>query len=135
MGVVNISGDFVERLTAIGILAVVYSWIELDTLDYYLYVPRSLGQQRASAVFECIQSGTYNVSLFSVEEGDLPFNRATTKVRTLSVDQGRNINCPSKSRLNNILDINIVYYYCNSYSLWLCYKLKLCGIHTAPLIP
>ena len=108
MGVVNISGDFVERLTAIGILAVVYSWIELDTLDYYLYVPRSLGQQRASAVFECIQSGAYNISLFSVEEGDLPFNRAATKVRTLSIDQGRNIECPSKSKQHTEYIIVIV---------------------------
>ena len=101
---VNISGDFVEQSTAIGILAVVYALTESDPVDYYLLVPRLLEQQWASSVFECIQSGTYNVSLFSVEEGDLPFNRAATKVRTLSVDQGRNINCPSKSRVNNIPD-------------------------------
>ena len=108
LGVVNISGDFVEGSTAIGILAIVYALTESDTLDYYLLVPRLLGHQRASTVFECIQSGTYNVSLFSMEEGDLPFNRAATKVRTLSVDQGRNVKCPSKSRVNNIPDINVV---------------------------
>ena len=90
---VYISGAFVERSTATGILAVVYAVTEPDTLRYYLSVPRSFEQQRTSAVFECIPRGKYNVSLFAVEESDLPFNRAATKVRTLSVDQGRNVDC------------------------------------------
>ena len=74
---------------------------ESDTLDYYLFVPRSFAQQRAAALFECIPSGTYNVSLFAVEESDLPFNRAATKVRTLSVDQGRIVDC-----LGNCIRVN-----------------------------
>ena len=80
---------------------VVYTVTELDTLDYYLFVPRSFEQQRTSAVLECIPSGMYNVSLFTVEESDLPFNRAATKVRILSVDQGRNVDC-----LGNYIRVN-----------------------------
>ena len=96
LGGVNISGDFVERSTATGILAVVYTLTESDI--YYLFVPHFFGRQKASAIFECIPSGTYNISLFSVEESGLPFNRAATNVRTLSIDQGRNVDCPSKSK-------------------------------------
>lgn len=89
----SISGDFIEPSAAIGILAIVYTLIESDTLDYYLFIPRSLGQQRASAIFECIPSGTYNVSLFSVEESGLPFSRAATRVKTLVVYQQSSIDC------------------------------------------
>ena len=100
-GGVNISGAFVEHSTATGILVVVCTVTESDTLNYYLFVPRSFEQQRTSAVLECIPSGTYNVSLFTVEESDLPFNRAATKVRTLSIDQGRNVDC-----LGNYIQVN-----------------------------
>ena len=94
-GGATISGNFVERSTATGILAIVYALTESGTLDYYLFIPRSFGQQKASAVFECIQRGAYNVSLFSVEENGLPFNRTATRIRTLFVDQlqTRDANC------------------------------------------
>ena len=102
-GRTSISGDFLERSTATGILAVVYTPTghESDTLSYYLLVPRSYEQQRASAVFECIPSGIYSTSFFSVESSGLPFSRAATKVRALSVDQERNVDCVGEYRHDN----------------------------------
>ena len=77
---------------------IVYTLTDLKSDIYYLFIPRSFGQQRTSAVFECIPSGTYNVSLFPVEEDSLPFSGVATKVRTISVDQGRNVDCLSTSK-------------------------------------
>ena len=90
---VKVSGNFVSQSSAQGILAIVYSLSEPNI--YYLLVPRSFGDQRASTLFKCIPNGAYNVSLFSVEMNGHPFSRTATRVKSLFVGDGQGSHCLS----------------------------------------
>ena len=79
-----LSGEFVERSTAIGIFALVYSLSDESNV-HYLLVPRAFREKRVLATFGGIPNGPYDVSLFTVEDNGHPFNESATRVKTVLV--------------------------------------------------
>ena len=83
-----ISGSFIHRSTASGILTIIYSSIESSI--QYLLVPRSPNQHRVSTAFGGIANGTKRVSHFVMEDNGLPFQQTAARVKRVFVRDGIN---------------------------------------------
>ena len=91
-GEIIISGDFVEGTNATGALVIIYS----DELTRYHLAPCG-PSGRFEAIVADLPSGEYRVSVFTVEENGLPFERAVA--RPLRAD----VNTTNKKGTTNIL--------------------------------
>ena len=68
----QVFGDFVTGTSATGALVIVYS----DELTRYHLAPRG-GSWRLDTTIPNLPSGTYKVSVFTIEEDGLPFERVS----------------------------------------------------------
>ena len=73
-GEIQVSGDFVDGTSATGALVIVYS----DELTRYHLAPRG-PSGRFDAIIADLPRGEYRVSVFTMEENGLPFERAVTQ--------------------------------------------------------
>ena len=77
LGELIITGYCIEGSTAVGMLVIVYSLVDSSDI-FYIPVPCPTGNQGRSEIlnFRTTRKGHYGVSIFSIEEGGLPFNRS-----------------------------------------------------------
>ena len=78
------TGDLINGSTATGILAVAYSLTGSSGVHYQMHTVEG-DQQNFEYVIEPLAGGEYGVSAFVVEKNGLPFERAATKPKFVSV--------------------------------------------------
>ncbi len=81
-GEIEISGGLIHGFNAIGALVIVYS----STRVYYSF-STSPSQYNVVANIPGLSRGHYQVSVFVVEEGGLPFNRSAIVPQNITIDQ------------------------------------------------
>ena len=83
------TGDFIPGSSAIGILIVVYSANNdsNNIMIKYHFMHRS--NIYRTITMTNLPSGQYEVSVFVVEENELPFNRSATTPRNVSLVEGK----------------------------------------------
>ena len=74
-GEIEISGDFVEGTNATGALVIVYS--QTDGRTHYHLAPRAQSKRLEARVVADLR-GAYMVSIFTMQENGLPFERVVT---------------------------------------------------------
>ena len=79
----------------IGMLAVIYTQSNDADVNYFL-LTCLVNMKKSTWHFETVSSGQYSVSVFTIEEGGLPFNRSAVKPKMLSII--REVDKLSKSR-------------------------------------
>ena len=81
-GEIKISGCFIRGSNAVGALVIVYS----SRRVYYSF-STPLNQCVVVAKVSGLSRGHYQVSIFVVEEGGLPFNRSAIVPQNITIDQ------------------------------------------------
>ena len=77
-GEVRVTGDFIDGSTATGLLIIIYS---ANNTEYQLFQVRV----KLEAVISGLLGGNYEVSVFVVEENGLPFSRAASKPKQITI--------------------------------------------------
>ena len=78
------TGDFIEGSTATGVLVSVLN----EKGPQHHMVTKESDRSEIESVISGVAGGQYTVSVFVVDEDGLPFHRAATKPRRVSVDDG-----------------------------------------------
>lgn len=79
-------GDFVNttRAPSIGFIAMVYTDSDDDANFYYGIRARFSDELNANVTISCLSEYTYRVSVFSLQENGLPFNRSVDTASSIS---------------------------------------------------
>ena len=82
----RVSYDLIQRATAVGVLTIVYS-LEFGKMDIYYFQALTSGNEKhnLSASMHGLPSGHYGVSVFSLEQGGLPFERSASSPKEIYV--------------------------------------------------
>ena len=79
------TGYFIDGSTATGVLAVIYTKLELA----YLLVERGINVLRFDDTIQGVVGGEHSISFFVVEESGLPFSRTASMPKTVVVENGK----------------------------------------------
>ena len=86
-GGVTVTGYFVDKSSAVGVLLIMFSLTNEDDISY-VFVPRPRESQDIERTLTGLSEGDYQVSFFVMDEDGLPFNRSANLPRNISVSEG-----------------------------------------------
>ena len=78
------TGDFIDGSTATGLLTIVISTSEI----FYYLIERGSDQLHIEGSIQAVVGGEHSISFFFVEESGLPFERAASTPKVVSVENG-----------------------------------------------
>ena len=87
-GLIRVTGDFIDSSSATSVLAIIYSADSRNNI-YYVISPLSTEEETLMTNISGLPSGQYNVSVFVLEENDLPFNRSASTPRSVLVGENQ----------------------------------------------
>ena len=87
---VGLSWNFIDGSRSMGVLIIAYSLTD-NTDIHYNVIPRPSGDAtpRQSTTLSGLSGDRYNISVFALMENGLPFVRAVTEVKTVTVSAAR----------------------------------------------
>ena len=95
---ISITGHYIESSSAVGVLAIAYSTTGENEIQYK-FASRPNDQSKPVTILRGLSIGDYQVSLFVVDEGGLPFNRSANLPSNVSVSEGMEYVCTWPSLL------------------------------------
>ena len=85
-GLIRVTGDFINGSSATSVLAIIYSTDNRNGV-YYTISSLSTAEETLVTNISGLPSGSYNVSVFVLEENGLPFNRSASTPRSVLVGE------------------------------------------------
>ena len=86
-GEVRVTGDFINRSIATGVLAVIIT----ESQIFYHFVERGRNVEAFNDTIQGVVGGEHSISFFVVEESGLPFNWTASMPKVVTVENGKNI--------------------------------------------
>ena len=83
-GHVRVTGDFIQGSTATGVLVII---VNDSDIEHHL-ISKGSNENEVEGIISGLAGGQYTVSVFVVGKDGLPFERAATKPRSVSVENG-----------------------------------------------
>ena len=84
-GTIRVTGDFIKESVASGVLVAIVN--ESDHVKHHM-IRRDGNKSEIDRNLSGLASGQYTVSVFIVDENDLPLGRAASRPRYVSVENG-----------------------------------------------
>ena len=86
-GEVRVTGDFIDGSTATGLLIIIYSLT--NDSDVHYITGGSILQKSVDINVTALLGGNYSISVFVVEENELPFERVAASPKLIAVETSK----------------------------------------------